>query len=98
MKYKTRKNYWQQDIAKHESARAISQGILLITIVSYLFYGTVLYAILLSPYLIWYVKSWERQMIQKKNVQKVSVARAAAPDCYVSRQQIYSRPAVPMCA
>ena len=66
MKYKTRKNYWQQDIAKHEYARAISQGIFLITIVSYLFYGTVLYAILLSPYLIWYVKSWERQMIQKK--------------------------------
>ncbi|MBQ8559786.1 MAG: type II secretion system F family protein [Tyzzerella sp.] len=66
MKYKIRKNYWQQDIAKHEYARAILQGILLITIVSYLFYGTVLYAILLSPYLIWYVKSWERQMIQRK--------------------------------
>lgn len=38
------------------------------------------------------------QSKQKKSVDKVSVARAAAPDCYVSRKQIENRPTVPMCA
>ena len=35
---------------------------------------------------------------QKKNVGKVSVIRAATPDCYVSRKQLMNRPAVPQCA
>lgn len=35
---------------------------------------------------------------QKKSADKVSLARAAAPDCYVSRKQLHNRPAVPMCA
>lgn len=69
MKYKKEKNYWQQDISKKERVKAILQGILLISAVSYLFYGTVLWAILLSPYLIRYIKSWETQIIKKKKQQ-----------------------------
>ncbi|MBQ8804134.1 MAG: type II secretion system F family protein [Tyzzerella sp.] len=66
MKYKRERNYWQQDIHKREYLKAVLQGILLIGTVSYLFYGTVLGAILLSPYLIWYLKSWQKEMIKKK--------------------------------
>lgn len=35
---------------------------------------------------------------QKKSVEKVSVIRAATPDCYISRKELDSRPIVPMCA
>ena len=66
MSYKRKKNYWQQDIRWTEYLKAVLLGILLIAMVSYLFYGTFLGAILLSPYLIRYMKSWEKQMIQKK--------------------------------
>lgn len=66
MKYRTEKNYWQQDITKKEYVRAILQGIMIIGAVSYLFYGTVLCTILFSPYLIRYFKSWETQIIKKK--------------------------------
>lgn len=66
MSYKGKKNYWRQDIRWTEYLRAVFLGILLIGMVSYLFYGTVLGAILLSPYLIRYMKSWEKQTIQRK--------------------------------
>ena len=66
MKYKTKKSYWQQDITKKEFLQAILTGLVLICGVSYLFYGTVLWAILLSPYLIRYFKVWETQIIKKK--------------------------------
>ena len=66
MKYKRKKNYWQQDIRKHEYLIAFLQGSFLIGLVSYLFYGTWICAILFSPYLIWYIKSWEKQLIKKK--------------------------------
>lgn len=66
MKYKRKKNYWQQDISKWEYLRAILQGSVLIGVVSYLFYGTWVCAILFSPYLIWYIKSWEKQTIKKR--------------------------------
>ena len=69
MKYKRKKNYWQQDIRKFEYLRAILQGIVLLLLVSYLFYGTWLCAILFSPYLIWYIKSWEKQTIKKRQEQ-----------------------------
>lgn len=46
--------------------QAFLQGIGLLLLTSYLFYGTFWVAILLSPYLIWYMKSWEKRMIQKK--------------------------------
>lgn len=69
MKYKIEKNYWQRDISKKEYLKAIFQGILLIFIISYLFYGKFLYAILLSPYFIRYFKSWEMQIIKKKRQQ-----------------------------
>lgn len=66
MKYRKKKNYWQQDIQKRDYMRAVLTGIFVIVIISYLFYGSVLWAILLSPYLIWFLKSWEMQYIKKK--------------------------------
>jgi tight adherence protein B len=45
---------------------ALAKGILLIGIISYLFYGTWICTILFSPYLIWYIKSWEKQLVKKK--------------------------------
>lgn len=69
MKYKIEKSYWQRDISKQEYMKAIFQGVLLICIISYLFYGKFLYAILLSPYFIRYFKSWEKQIIKKKRQQ-----------------------------
>ena len=69
MKYKRKKSYWQRDIRKIEYLIAIGQGILLLLVVSYLFYGTWVGALLLSPYLIRYMKSWEKQFIKKKQAQ-----------------------------
>ena len=66
MRYKRKKNYWQQDIRKIEYMLALAKGILLIGIISYLFYGTWICTILFSPYLIWYIKSWEKQLVKKK--------------------------------
>lgn len=50
----------------YEYLKAILQGILIIGIISYLFYGTWVCTILFSPYLIRYIKSWEKQTIKKK--------------------------------
>lgn len=66
MKYRKKKSYWQQDIHRREYLMAILQGSLILGAVSYLFYGTCLCAILFSPYLIRYIKSWEKQVIKKK--------------------------------
>lgn len=66
MKYKRKKSYWQQDIRKYEYLLALVKGILLIGMISYLFYGTWICTILFSPYLIWYIKSWEKQLVKKK--------------------------------
>lgn len=66
MKYKRKKNYWQQDIRKFEYIKAVLQGIAIIGVISYLFYENIFYAILLSPYLFWYIKSWEKQTIKKR--------------------------------
>jgi len=49
-----------------EYLRALLQGSLIILAVSYLFYGTWICAILFSPYLIRYIRSWERQTIKKR--------------------------------
>ncbi len=66
MKYKIKKNYWQQDIRRCDYLLAILAGSLVILMISYLFYGTCLCAILLSPYLIYFLKSWEKQWIEKR--------------------------------
>ena len=66
MKYKREKNYWQQDIRRMEYLKAVVQGVALLFAVSYLFYGTILVAFLLSPYLIWYLKSWKKEKIKQK--------------------------------
>ena len=66
MRFKIKKNYWQQDIRRRDYLLAILVGILAILMISYLFYGTCLCAILLSPYLIYFLKSWEKQWIEKR--------------------------------
>jgi len=66
MKYKRKKNYWQQDIRRVEYLKAILCGAGLILLVSYLFYGTWMCAILFSPYLIRYINSWEKKTIKKR--------------------------------
>ena len=63
---KKEKNYWQQDFRKFDYWKAAIQGILLITFVAYLFYGTFLSAVLLMPYLFWYLKSWEKDILKQK--------------------------------
>ena len=49
-----------------EYLRALLQGSLIIFAVSYLFYGTWICAILFSPYLIRYIRSWEKQTTKKR--------------------------------
>lgn len=66
MRCKRKKSYWQQDISRKDYTVGILQGLLLIIIISYLFYESILSAILLSPYLIWYFKSWKKECIEKK--------------------------------
>ena len=66
MKYKRKKNYWQQAIRKKEYLGAFLQGSALLLVVSYLFYDTWVFAVLFSPYLIWYIKSWEKKTIKKR--------------------------------
>lgn len=68
MKFKRKKNYWQQDIRKREYAKAVLQGCCIIATISYLFYANLFYAILFSPYLIWYIKSWEKQKMKQKKM------------------------------
>ena len=53
----------------------------------------------LSHYMAFYV--WLKHVRltkQRKPIEKVSIARAAMPDCYISRNTLRSRPAVPICA
>jgi tight adherence protein B len=69
MKCKKKKSYWQQGIHKIEYAKAIVTGILLMLLISYIFYGTWVCAVLLSPYLFWYLKSWKEQFIKKKKAE-----------------------------
>ena len=66
MRFKLKKNYWQQDIRRRDYLLATLVGVLAILMISYLFYGTCLCAILLSPYLIYFLKSWEKQWIEKR--------------------------------
>lgn len=66
MRYKRKKSYWQQDIRRKDYIVGVLKGLLLIITISYLFYGSILSTILLSPYLIWYLKSWEKECIKKK--------------------------------
>ena len=69
MRYKRKKNYWQQDIRRRDYLLAVLTGSFVILMFSYLFYGTCLCAILLAPYLVYFLKSWEKQWIEKrKNV------------------------------
>ncbi|MEE1314638.1 MAG: type II secretion system F family protein [Faecalimonas sp.] len=66
MRCKTKKSYWQQDIRKREYLQAVLQGLGLIGLISYLFYGTWWCALLLIPYLFRYLQSWKKQTMEKK--------------------------------
>ena len=66
MRFKIKKNYWQQDIRRRDYLLATLVGVLAILMISYMLYGTCLCAILLSPYLIYFLKSWEKQWIEKR--------------------------------
>ena len=66
MKYSEKKNYWQQDFQKIDYLKAVLQGSLLILLTAYLFYGTLLSALLLLPYLFWYLKSWKKDILKRK--------------------------------
>ncbi len=66
MRYKRKKNYWLQDIRRRDYLLATTIGIFAILMISYLFYGTCLCAILLAPYLIYFLKSWEKQWTEKR--------------------------------
>lgn len=66
MRYKTEKNYWQLDIRRSEYVKAFGQGVFLVGLVSYLFYGTFWLMILFSPYLFLHMKNWKKDRILKK--------------------------------
>ena len=66
MRYKTEKNYWQLDIRRSEYVKAFGQGVFLVGLVSYLFYGTFWLMILFSPYLFWHMKNWKKDRILRK--------------------------------
>lgn len=66
MNCKEKKSYWQRAIHWHEYVLALVKGVGTLILISYLFYGSILAAIFLSPYLFWYMKSWEKQTMQKK--------------------------------
>lgn len=66
MRYRRKKNCWQQDISRKEFFLAVLRGVLTAILFSYLFYESILSAVLLLPYLVWFLKSWEKQYIKKK--------------------------------
>ena len=66
MNYSIEKNYWRQDISKISYLQGVLTGALLLLVIAYLFYGRFMLAILLSPYLYFHMKEWERKCIQKK--------------------------------
>lgn len=66
MRYKRKKNYWQQDIRRRDYLLAVLTGSFVILMFSYLFYGTCLCAILLAPYLVYFLKSWKTVDRKKK--------------------------------
>ena len=68
MKYKKEKNYWQQDIRKKEYVRIIFEGVFLVLLISYVFYGTVLAFVLLWPISIGYFRLRKAELIKQKQV------------------------------
>ena len=49
--------------------KGIFEGILLLGMVAYLFYGNVLAAAALAPYLVFYLKDWEKRQVLKKKME-----------------------------
>ena len=69
MNYRRKKNYWQQDMSRWMYLRGYSEGIALLVLVAYLFYGSVWAAIGLTPYLLFYFRDWEKKQISKKKLE-----------------------------
>lgn len=69
MKYKKHKSYWQQDIRKREYVRIFLEGMTLVFVLSYVFYGTLWAVPFLSPLLIGYVSIRTLELIKKKQSQ-----------------------------
>lgn len=65
MNFKTETNYWLQDISKKAILQGVLSGMILILLVVYLFYGSFLPAVFLSPYLIFHMKFWKQRQVQK---------------------------------
>ncbi len=69
MKYKKHKSYWQQDIRKREYLRIFLEGMTLVFVLSYVFYGTLWAVPFLSPLLIGYFSIRNLELIKKKQSQ-----------------------------
>ena len=66
MNYKRKKSYWQQDIKKAEYGKAAFKGLALLSGIAYLFYDFFLGGLMFSPFLVIYLRIWEKQYIKKQ--------------------------------
>lgn len=67
MKYRKEKSYWQRDIRKTEYLKLMIESIVIIVILSYVFYGTFLGAIFCFPILVGYYRIRRAELIKKKH-------------------------------
>lgn len=61
-----KKNYKRYKFSKAEFITVLLEGIILLTLAGYFFYGSVKSVVFLSPVLIFYIKSRKKQKIEKK--------------------------------
>ena len=66
MKWFTQKNYWRRDIRKKEYIKALMIGGMLLFIITLLFYRSVILGICISPLLLFYMRKWEEEHIEKR--------------------------------
>ena len=66
MNYKRKKSYWQQDIKKADYGKAAFKGLALLSGIAYLFYDFFLGGLMFSPFLVIYLRIWEKQYIKKQ--------------------------------
>lgn len=65
MKLCKEKSFWQQDIKRREYVQALLKGAAVVGAVSYLFYDSIIMVLVLSPFLLYYMKSWIKNRIKK---------------------------------
>ena len=66
MNYKRKKSYWQQDIKKADYGKVAFKGLALLSGIAYLFYDFFLGGLMFSPFLVIYLRIWEKQYIKKQ--------------------------------